>query len=156
MIMKYNIIISVLLLFLLFLFFPIIHAQENNPILVNIDESIEKEKIIVFDESLTDSLKVVFNVKVTFKYPLKDTIHCVIIDSVELVKMKVISLGENKTIIDFAYDKKHSTEYQRNIWDMCSIKIRKWYLNQPYCKMTDRKIWDKIVGFGGVVYFMPK
>lgn len=135
---------------------PMIYAQENNvPILVRTDEPTKNEKIVVYDESLNDSLKIIFNVKVTFKHPLKDMNQCVFVDSVELVRMKVFSLSENKAIIDFAYNKTEGDEYQRKLWNVCAERIEFWYENQPYNKMIDRSIWGKVVGFGGVVYLMP-
>lgn len=158
--MKNNIVLILLLLLLL----PAIYAQESNtPILFDIDTaevqcdpSVKRKKLIVIDENIKDSLKVFFKVKVIFKYPLKDTSHCIIVDSVELMKMKVISLNDNKILIGFDYNEKHGTDYQRSLWNIFSKRIKEWYLNQPYNKMIDREIWDRIVAFGGVVYFMPK
>lgn len=146
---------SILVLFMLFTLHLLFAQKDDVPLLVQIEDSVRKEKIVLYDKDISDTLKVHFIVKVVFEYPLKDSSRCITINTVELAGMKVISINSNSTLIDYGYDNENGNEIQRRIWDLISEKTQYWYRNQPYGKMISKIMYDKIVGFGGVLYILP-
>lgn len=146
---------SILVLFMLFSLHLLFAQKDDVPLLVNIGDSVRNEKLILYDKDISDTLKVIFIVKVVFKYPLKDSSRCIAIDEVELARMKVISINSNSTLIDYGYDNENGNEIQRRIWALISERTQYWYRNQPYGKMISKIMYDKIVGFGGVLYILP-
>lgn len=142
----------------LFIFVGCCNSQSKNkniPVLFRTEDSFPKKRITILDNYISDSLKVSFQVMVDFKYPLKDTMKSVIVDSVKIVRMSVISLNKEEQIIDFSYNNEFGTPYQQYIWRLCASRFDYWYKNQPYDKMTGRNQWENEAVFGGVFYIIP-
>jgi hypothetical protein len=124
--------------------------KKDVPILLYPD--FQSEKLTIEDSAITDSLKVFFQVVVDFKYPLKDTTKCIIVDDVNILTMRVTSLNTKKHVINFSYNNEKGTPYQKYIWDLCNKQFGYWYRNQPYNMLKNKFEWGKRAVFGGVLY----
>lgn len=127
--------------------------HQDIPILTG--ESKNSKKVVIRDDNISDSLKVFFQVVVDFKYPLKDTAKCIIINTIRILRMSVKSLSNKEQIISFSYNNETGTPYQKYIWNLCNNKFNYWYRYQPYKMMKDRLKWGKQVVFGGTLYIEP-
>jgi hypothetical protein len=115
------------------------------------------QKIVIRDKNVLDSLKVSYAVFVDFKYPLKDTTKVVKVDSVHIFWLTVVSLKNNKKILNYSSSNKKMSAYQKYIWNLCNNKFQYWYRNQPYETIAGRNLWDKRAVFGGGgLYITPK
>lgn len=145
---------KITILIVLFLFVVLSsYTQKNIPTLIGKDYN--KEKIIIKDTIVTDSLKVFFQIVVDFKSPLKDTTQCIIIEAVNILRMSVTSLTNNEQVIPFSYDNEKGTFYQKYIWNLCNNKFNNWYKNQSYRMLDNRSKWGNRVVFGGTLYIKP-
>lgn len=117
-------------------------------------ETINKERIIVFDNDVRDSLKIFFQAVVNFEHPLNDSLRKPIVDSVEVLRMSARLVRDKLQIINFGYNNEVGNAYQKYIWNLCVKKINYWLINQPYNQMNKKNKLNRSV-FGGVFYIFP-
>lgn len=112
----------------------------------------KRDRLIIKEVNLIDSLRVGFNVKVEFKYPLRDINKAIIINSIEIQKLEIKLLTSGKVFQLYSNQKKQWTAIEHELWNKYANLLMFWYSNQPYEKMSNRDNHDKIVYFAGVFY----
>jgi hypothetical protein len=128
-------------------------TEEKVPFLIG--GTSQNTLIKIFDNYLSDSLKVVFQVVVNLEHPLRDTTEHIKVKDVEILRMLAISLSTNEKVIDYSYINSKGSKYQKYIWDLCLKKFSYWYNYQPYDRMIDRNQWGDRIVLGGTVYIIP-
>lgn len=145
---------------MLILIFEVVSCQAQNqlkecqvPFLLN--NIGRKERLVIKDHQISDSLKVIFQVIVKLESPLRDTTKIIKVQSVDILRILAVSLSNHKTVLDFSYRKEKGTLYQNYIWNICSRNFVYWYENQLYGSMIDKKQWGDRLVLGGTLYILP-
>jgi hypothetical protein len=107
------------------------NSQSKNCIPYLIDNK-NKEKIVIHDSCIDDTLKIIYRVEVIFEQSLTDTIKPMVVKSVHLIDMNIRSLNSPHIKVSLSNLTPIESPLQQYIWDLCSAKFAYWYRFQPY------------------------
>ena len=113
-------------------------------------------QIKITDPYINDTLKVFYQVIVSFEHPLKDTMAVIKPVNIHLYSFRVINFKSKSILINSPSLESQKTNEQKYIWWLCDSLLRYWMLDQNYNLMTNRYLFDNRVMFYGGFYIMPE